>query len=212
MTTGDTILDVGGPPPDGATAIWLRIPGLPQLLASAVLEDGGPGRDPDYTRRNRYLLIAVGAAAAAGIPVGFRFDPKEPDWPVVYFELPGVGQVSWHLPQHEQEYDGHSTPTKNQRIDTWLAQIEGRLESSTPPESEEPSWSGLAALECSSADCICHHTTESGNGVTHCPAHNDLIPSFIIGAAHGYQTWHCSAGCNPNKVLSTPWGRQHLAV
>jgi hypothetical protein len=121
----DTITCVGGVPPAGAAiASWLRIPGLPQLLASAVLEDGGPGRDPDYTWRNRYLLIAVGAAAASGVPVGFRFDPKEPDWPVVYFELPTGQQVSWHLPRHEREYDGHSTPEKNQRIDAWLAQIE----------------------------------------------------------------------------------------
>lgn len=124
-TATDTITCTGGPPPDGAaTAVWLRIPGLPQLLASAVLEDGGPHRDPDYMWRNRYLLIAVGAAAASGIPVGFRIDPNEPDWPVVYFELPTGQQVSWHLPQHEREYDGHSTPEKNQRIDEWLAQIE----------------------------------------------------------------------------------------
>lgn len=122
---GPAVTCLGGPAPEGAaTAQWLRIPGLPQLLAAAALEDGSENRDPNYLWRNRYLLVAVGAAAAAGVPVGFRFDPAEPEWPVVYFELPTGQQVSWHLPQHEKPWDGHATPLKNARIDEWLAQIE----------------------------------------------------------------------------------------
>lgn len=111
-------------PPAAAEAEWVTIPGLPQLLAAAVLEDSpGEGRTPDYERRNRYVLMAVGAAAAAGIPVGFLIDPAEPDWPCVMFELP-TGQVGWHLPRHGIAYDGHTTPDKNRRVDAWLAQIE----------------------------------------------------------------------------------------
>lgn len=67
-----------------------------------------------YDVRNRSVLYAVGLAAACGYPCGIRLDPSEPDWPVVYIELPN-GQVSWHLPQHEREWDGHDTPEKYRR-------------------------------------------------------------------------------------------------
>src|SRR5215831_3119269 len=111
-------------PHGAAEAAWVTMPGLAQLLVAVVLEDSpGPGLQPDYERRNRYLLMAVGAAAAAGVPVGFLMDRGEPDWPCVMFELP-TGQVGWHLPRHDVAYDGHTTPEKNTRVDAWLAQIE----------------------------------------------------------------------------------------
>lgn len=72
-----------------------------------------------YDERNKLVLLMVGAAADAGIPVGFRLDENEPEWPVVYFELP-TGQVSWHLPRHVREWDGHDTTTKHYRINEWL--------------------------------------------------------------------------------------------
>jgi len=69
----------------------------------------------DYERRNQLVLMAIGAAAAEGVPVGIRLDPSEPEWPVVYFELP-TGQASWHLPQHVLAYDGHTTEEKYRRL------------------------------------------------------------------------------------------------
>lgn len=93
-------------------------------LLDLVLEMETPPFSGDlqemYEARNRLLLRAVGAAAVAGISVGFRLDPKEPEWPVVYFELP-TGQVSWHLPQHPKEWDGHDTLEKFERIRRWLS-------------------------------------------------------------------------------------------
>lgn len=73
-----------------------------------------------YETRNHLVMRAVGAAAGAGISVGFRIDSREPEWPVVYFELP-TGQVSWHLPQHVKEWDGHDTAEKFDRIRRWLS-------------------------------------------------------------------------------------------
>lgn len=103
---------------------WVTTPGLAPLLSAVVLEDApGQGRTPDYDKRNHYLLMAIGAAAVAGVPVGVLIDPAEPDWPCVMFELP-TGQVGWHLPRHEVAYDGHTTPDKNRRVNAWLAQLE----------------------------------------------------------------------------------------
>lgn len=67
-----------------------------------------------YDVRNRAVLAAVGLAAELGYPCGVRLDANEPAWPVVYIELPN-GQVSWHLPQHEREWDGHDTKEKYRR-------------------------------------------------------------------------------------------------
>lgn len=88
---------------------------LEEALHLAVMYDTDP--PVDYRLRNEWILRAVGLAAdhEPPITVGFRIDPAEPEWPVVYFELP-TGQVSWHLPQHSNAWDGHDTPTKNERV------------------------------------------------------------------------------------------------
>lgn len=70
---------------------------------------------PDYARRELLLLEALLLARRLGIPAGFRLDPAEPDWPVFQIELP-AGQVSWHMPGHPVEWDGHDGPTKAARI------------------------------------------------------------------------------------------------
>lgn len=75
-------------------------------------------RQPAYEKRYHLLLEAIGRASVENIPVGFRIDPNEPEWPVVYFELP-TGQVSWHMPQHGREWDGHDTLEKWLRIASW---------------------------------------------------------------------------------------------
>lgn len=70
---------------------------------------------PDYDKRYRCLLEALIFATSAGVPSGIRLDPEEPEWPVMFFELP-TGQVSWHLPQHVRPWDGHTNEEKHDRI------------------------------------------------------------------------------------------------
>lgn len=71
--------------------------------------------DTDYPERYPLVFEALHLAQASGYPVGIATDPGEPDWPVAYIELP-TGQVSWHMPKHACEWDGHTTPEKYQRI------------------------------------------------------------------------------------------------
>ena len=71
--------------------------------------------DTEYHIRYSLVLMALGTAADLGLAAGIRFDPEEPEWPVVYIELP-TGQVSWHMPQHPVPWDGHDTEEKYRRI------------------------------------------------------------------------------------------------
>lgn len=95
---------------------------LSALLTKIAVHEGdvvdGTVAELNYDYRNRLVLCAVGEAAAARIPVGIRIDATEPEWPVVYFELP-AGQVSWHLPQHERVWDGHAGAEKFARIEAF---------------------------------------------------------------------------------------------
>ncbi len=71
--------------------------------------------DTDYDTRYHLVIGAISAALSSGYKAGFRIDPSDPEWPVAYIELP-TGQVSWHMPQHPQSWDGHSTEEKYRRI------------------------------------------------------------------------------------------------
>lgn len=86
---------------------------LKEILA-AIVE-----HDTDYDNRNRLTWAAMHKASMLGFPVGIRIDPDEPEWPVAYIELP-TGQVSWHTPQHEKDWDGHTTEHKFMRIGAYL--------------------------------------------------------------------------------------------
>jgi hypothetical protein len=87
---------------------------LRRLLAQIV------EADQDYARRYPLVLQAMTAAVQVGYAAGVGLDPNEPDWPVVYIELP-TGQVSWYMPAHPVPYDGHSTAEKHQRIADYRA-------------------------------------------------------------------------------------------
>lgn len=71
--------------------------------------------DTDYSLRYGLVLHALYLAWECGYPAGLRIDPNEQEWPCAYIELP-TGQVSWHMPQHTEAWDGHSTATKYARI------------------------------------------------------------------------------------------------
>lgn len=90
---------------------------LRQLLAEIV------EHDMDYVTRYPLVFRAVTFALDCGYVAGVRIDPKEPDYPVVYIELP-TGQVSWHMPQYANAFDGHSTPEKFRRIREYIASPE----------------------------------------------------------------------------------------
>lgn len=73
----------------------------------------------DYRSRNLFIYSALAAASWLGYSLGIRIDSKESEWPVAYIELP-TGQVSWHLPQHYKEWDGHTTREKYKRIQEFV--------------------------------------------------------------------------------------------
>jgi hypothetical protein len=79
----------------------------------------------DYTLRNRAILTAMAVASTAGYPAGIRVDPENPAWPVVFIQLP-TGQVSWHLPQFETAWDGHTTEEKYERAHAFIDAVLNR--------------------------------------------------------------------------------------
>jgi hypothetical protein len=74
----------------------------------------------DYAARNRAVLLVLFWALDMHYPAGIRLDPSEPEWPVVFIELPD-GQVSWHLAQHVKPWDGHTTEQKWARVQQYYA-------------------------------------------------------------------------------------------
>ena len=75
--------------------------------------------DEDYPARYPLVILAMSLAIQVGYPVGVRIDPGAPEWPVIYIELP-TGQVSWHMPQHQSNWDGHDTDEKYRRISAFI--------------------------------------------------------------------------------------------
>jgi hypothetical protein len=90
---------------------------LKELLKAALLSI--EQNDTEYAARYPLVLEAMFWAVECGMAVGIRIDPAEPEWPVVYIELP-TGQVSWHMPQHPVPYDGHTTEEKYRRIQEYV--------------------------------------------------------------------------------------------
>ena len=85
-----------------------------------------------YEDRNHVALLAAELARMCGYKVTVSVDPDEPDWPVLYIELP-TGQISWHMqknkitnclerfPHKKTNWDGHTTRQKNKRIREFLS-------------------------------------------------------------------------------------------
>jgi hypothetical protein len=88
---------------------------LAMLLAAIEVND------VKYEVRNRLVLQALGEASKLGLPCGIGSDERDPDWPVMFIELPGVGQVSWHIPAHTRKWDGHTTAEKYRRVRDYIA-------------------------------------------------------------------------------------------
>lgn len=89
------------------------------VLAAARCDRQDP---PDYTARYRFVIGAMYAALRAGYAAGIALDPAEPEWPVVYIELP-TGQVSWHMPAHPIPWDQHTTAEKYNRCHAYASSV-----------------------------------------------------------------------------------------
>lgn len=96
--------------------------GLAYLLKIIALAE----QVKDYELRNDSVIEAVNVARAVGLRAGFAIDRSHDDDPefdgfrvVAYIELP-TGQVSWHLPEHDRRWDGHTTEQKYARIEAYL--------------------------------------------------------------------------------------------
>lgn len=87
--------------------------------------------DDAYFDRNQLALAFARLAAEKGWSHGLRQDPAAPDWPVLYVDIPGHGQVSWHLPRAEVlghwpaypgTWDGSDLAEKRRRLAAYLSQ------------------------------------------------------------------------------------------
>lgn len=88
----------------------------------ADILDAIVANDQHYDTRYALITAALVVAAILRYPYGVRIDPENPEWAVVFIELP-TGQVSWHLPQHIHPWDGHTTAEKFQRIAAYRAAL-----------------------------------------------------------------------------------------
>ena len=59
----------------------------------------------------------------------------------------------------------------------------------------------LVALACSEGRCACVRSVRAGNGLTHCPAHQDRTPSLNVTKAGDTMLVHCLAGCSQDAVI-----------
>jgi hypothetical protein len=92
---------------------------LVRLLGEIVANDS------NYEKRNWLVLEAMIYAHHLGYETGIGTDPETPGWPVVYIDLP-TGQTSWHIPEYQKSWDGHSTSMKIRRIEEYIETSEGR--------------------------------------------------------------------------------------
>lgn len=88
--------------------------------------------DSSIIYRERHHVVAHLAAIYPSVMV-LNADPDEPDWPVLFIDLP-TGQVSWHInpadmdlfrhvPIGTAEWDGHDVIEKYRRLDEHTANL-----------------------------------------------------------------------------------------
>ncbi|MCP4538532.1 MAG: hypothetical protein GY832_15460 [Chloroflexi bacterium] len=81
-----------------------------------------------YLDRNQAVQAMARMAQLLGMEVGVQTDPSEPEWPVLFVDLP-TGQVSYHLPKdamvgewpkYTDEWDGHNLDEKRSRLTDYV--------------------------------------------------------------------------------------------
>lgn len=76
--------------------------------------------DKAYAQRYTRVFQAVGIATKLNYTVDIRVDPKDPAWPILCIMLPGVGEVSWHMPASKRMYDGYDVKEKYVRVNAFI--------------------------------------------------------------------------------------------
>lgn len=113
---------------DAARRLLGQVPALDPSHPDNLGRWDAPAAEERYNLRNGTVMAAAQRLAVAGVPVGITRDPADPHPVVLTIDLPGAGQVTWHLPDSPDDYrlppappwDGHDTPTKYARLATWL--------------------------------------------------------------------------------------------
>jgi hypothetical protein len=176
---------------------------LLELVEALDPSGPNPGAAANYEARNRTVLIAAGVAAKEGMEVGISIDPTEPDWPVLYIELP-TGQVSWHLAKHQKKYDGHSTAEKYNRITRWADSVHHKPDSAGGGFRTRLDDRGYSTTEPRNADsvlptvCTCKFDPDA------CGAHrkpDSVAPAFpnICPNCHATLTGCNASGCGQRQ-------------
>ena len=99
-------------------------------------------KDGAYEERNRTVAALAGAAIQLGGCAGVArtaIPGWSDDWHgCIYVELPGAGQLAWHyhdsqahlfegFPAYTKPWDGHTTPTKYERLDGFARLARGSV-------------------------------------------------------------------------------------
>lgn len=85
--------------------------------------------EDDYAKRYDRILHAMHLARRLELEAGFAYDHQEdPEFDgfriVAYIELgDDAGQISWHLPEHQIPWDGHTTEEKYNRIHRFAKEV-----------------------------------------------------------------------------------------
>ena len=74
--------------------------------------------ETNYDKRYGLVISAMHFAGVLGYPNYIRFDPEAPGWPVFCIELPGAGEVSWHMPSTQRDYTGYTTGSDQNNMGT----------------------------------------------------------------------------------------------
>lgn len=113
---------------DGRELVFEAYNQVPELVATAdAMEDF---KNAAYAERNRLLAGFVALSIKLGFKV-WRAKHQDPDWEddwrsIIFIDLP-TGQVAWHihdselsmfelLPDGDNNWDGHDTEEKYQRV------------------------------------------------------------------------------------------------
>jgi len=87
------------------------------LVLTELLHNGENG---DKCKRYSLVCEAIYLAAYLGFSVGFRADEDRPHLITAFIELPGYGQICYHIPEHKNPWDGANNRFRDDKIKQFL--------------------------------------------------------------------------------------------